>query len=395
MKVLHINDYYELIGGTETYLFALLDVLKERDIETVIVHEIPSQVKGRGRAYEIPGLTTFNFRSSRSEVVRLTEILRDEKPDLIHLHSVDNPYVTETCSTFAPTIRSIHNHNNYCPGGGKYFPAIGKICEKPFGTLCIPFGIITHCTSRRPGILFRSYFRTGSMLRTNHTLQALLVASQYVRDRMVQNGFPKEVVRVLPYFTDLPADLGLCPDSNTILFTGRVAPQKGLNILLRSLKYVQSPFHLIVDGDGLDMGRVRKLTCELGLEDQVEFVGWAPQEKHLAYYRQASVVVVPSIWPEPFGMVGIEAMSFGKPVVAFRVGGIPEWLEDGVTGFLIKPYDVKEMAEKVSYLIEHPGIANEMGMRGRKRVEQEFNQEKHISTLLEIYREVIDEKARS
>jgi glycosyltransferase involved in cell wall biosynthesis len=89
-------------------------------------------------------------------------------------------------------------------------------------------------------------------------------------------------------------------------------------------------------------------------------------------------------------MVGIEAMSFSKPVVAFNVGGIPDWLEDGVTGFLVKPYDVGEMAEKIGYLLEHLEVAEEMGSKGRKRVEQDFNKDKHVSSLLQIYKEVLE-----
>jgi glycosyltransferase involved in cell wall biosynthesis len=207
---------------------------------------------------------------------------------------------------------------------------------------------------------------------------------------MVQNGYSRNAVRVLPYFTEIPNISERNSRENLILFTGRVAPQKGLDVLLRSLKHLKASFRLVVDGDGSDMGKARKLSHALGVEDRVEFVGWAPREEHLAYYRQATVVVVPSVWPEPFGMVGIEAMSYGKPVVAFNVGGIPEWLEHGVTGFLVKPYEIKEMAQRIDILLDNPAVAHEMGMRGRKRVEQDFNKDKHLSALLEIYRQVID-----
>jgi glycosyltransferase involved in cell wall biosynthesis len=89
-------------------------------------------------------------------------------------------------------------------------------------------------------------------------------------------------------------------------------------------------------------------------------------------------------------MVGIEAMSYGKPVVAFNVGGIPEWLEHRVTGFLVKPYDVKAMAENIDFLLENPTIAQKMGEMGRKQVELLFSKENHINRLLEIYRQVIN-----
>ena len=88
-------------------------------------------------------------------------------------------------------------------------------------------------------------------------------------------------------------------------------------------------------------------------------------------------------------MVGIEAMSYGKPVVAFDVGGIPEWLDHGVTGFLVPPWDLKEMAERISFLLDNPNVAHEMGVGGRRRVERDFTQETHIARLLDIYKKVI------
>jgi glycosyltransferase involved in cell wall biosynthesis len=79
-----------------------------------------------------------------------------------------------------------------------------------------------------------------------------------------------------------------------------------------------------------------------------------------------------------------------RGVVSFSVDSIPEWLEHGVMGFLVKPYEIKEMAQRIDFLLDNPAVAHEMGMRGRKRVEQDFNKDKHLSALLEIYRQVID-----
>ncbi len=388
---MHINDHYGAVGGTETYLLALLDGLESRGVGTSVIFEHAFELPNKTRSVnQVNGLSLFTVVSPRNVMMRIRETLERERPDIIHLHNGTNPYITDICRTYAPTIRSVHTHSYYCPGGGKYFPVSCEVCKKQFGPLCLTNGIFLRCNSRRPGALFRSYARSYATMRKDRLLPVVLVASRYVRDCMVQNGYSRDAVRVLPYFTDLPdiPQRGLC--ESLILFTGRVAPQKGLDVLLKSLKHLKASFHLVVDGDGPDLGRTRKLARELEIEDRVEFVGWAPREKHLAYYQRASVVVVPSVWPEPFGMVGIEAMSCGKPVVAFNVGGIPEWLEHGVTGFLVKPYDVKEMAEKIDYLLENPDVAREMGMRGREKVEREFNKEIHLKKLTMLYQDAMD-----
>ncbi len=398
MKVLHLNDHYQCVGGAEVILFNWLAALEERGIINVVVYQHPTNIRNNHRrTHQVPALGEIDSKHGAAVANRFLEILREEQPDLIHIHDVGNPRIAEISLRFGPTVQSVFNHSFYCPGGMKYLPLRGKICEYPFGTGCLISAFSTRCNSIRPRVLLTSYHRSYRMLRKNQRL-IFLAISKYQAQCLVQNWCPPALVKVLSPFTALPALNTQENDSlrqNMLLFTGRIFPYKGLDLLLRSLKHIKLPIRLVVDGDGPDLGRARKLVRELGLEDRVDFVGWAPRDKHLAYYRQASVVVVPSVWPEPFGMVGIEAMSYAKPVVAFNVGGIPEWLEDGFTGFLIKPYGVREMAEKINYLLENPDIAQEMGMRGRKKVEADFNKDTHMNGLLRIYREALDGWDRS
>src|SRR5262249_34443302 len=147
----------------------------------------------------------------------------------------------------------------------------------------------------------------------------------------------------------------------SLLFLGRVVPQKGLDTLVRCLRHVRSAARLVVAGDGPDLGRVRQLTQTLGLAHRVSFVGWVSPEHKAVLCERASVVVIPSVWPEPFGLVGLEAMSHGRPVVAFDVGGISDWLQDGVTGYLVRPYDVEEMARRIDHLLDHAEVAHDFG----------------------------------
>lgn len=389
MKILHVNDHYAHVGGVETVLFSSLDALEEQGATNVVVHQYPGEAgTGRRRVYRIPELgDAANWQESAAV---LHGILREEKPDLIHLYDIDNPEVAVISRCYAPTLQSVYNHNLYCPGGGKFLPLWGRICERPFGVGCLASAFLTHCNSVRPRQLLFSYLRCHDRISHPRGLW-FLALTQYQVKLLLQNGFPPQAVKALHPFTELPA-LPARADSSgsqTVLFTGRIVPQKGLSALLRSLTRVTAPFRLLVDGDGHDLENGRALAKSLGLDTKVEFVGWAAREKHLDYYRQAAVVVVPSLWPEPFGMVGIEAMSYAKPVVAFKVGGIPEWLEDGVTGFLIEPYDLGEMARRIEQLLQQPDLAREMGMRGRRRVEQEFTKERYVSRLLQIYDEAM------
>lgn len=390
MKVVHINDHYARLGGTETYLFALLDALDHVTVDTAVVHEYPSDiVETRSSVHRIEGLSTA-VKSDQAPLIQLREILAAEMPDVIHLHTVDNPRVLATCMATAPTVRSIHNHNVYCPGGMKYFPALGTVCSRAFGPACAPIGLVTHCTSRRPSRLLAAYRQTHRLQHLSRRVGRLLVASEYVRDRMIQNGFAPDTVVTLPYFTALPSPAQWRGEP-IVLFTGRVTSYKGLEVLLRSAKFVRVPFEIVVNGDGPALANARRVVEDLALTDRVRFIGWAAKREHHVLYERAAVVVVPSLWPEPFGLVGIEAMSYGKPVVAFDVGGIREWLDHEVTGFLVRPYDIVDMAAKITALLEDRQLADRMGTAGRKSVEDRFSEARHVTALLEVYTAAIAE----
>jgi len=395
MRVLHINDIYGMAGGVEKYLTALLKEFRARGHWTGIVY---GKAAGPLPSGEIAERFPTNFMQSLPGIVAdLAEIVRHMQPDVVHVHGLGGAdrifgYL-EPLHRLVPLVFYFHNHSLYCPGGMKFYPRSQEICRISSGTACLWHTFYHRCNSWRPPVIWKSMVRSIYAKRNAALADRILVASSYVKDCAIQNGFSKHSITILPYFTDLPS-IDEYPDENQILFSGRIVRTKGLDLLLEALSYVREKFTLIVAGDGPDLERSQVLCRQLGLDDTVRFVGWCDPDSHAGNYRQASLLVVPSVWPEPFGMVGIEAMSYGKPVVAFNVGGIPEWLEDGATGFLVKPYDVKEMAEKINYLLEHPDVAHQMGMRGRTRVEQEFNRETHITRLLEIYKEVMDGRAQ-
>jgi glycosyltransferase involved in cell wall biosynthesis len=137
---------------------------------------------------------------------------------------------------------------------------------------------------------------------------------------------------------------------------------------------------------------LRARVSRLGIGRRVTFAGWLNGPALDAAFTDASVVVVPSRWPEPFGIVGIEAMAHRRPVVAFRVGGIPEWLSDGTAGFAVTPFDTAAFGERLQWLLAHPADAAAMGLAGRARVERDFHAGAHLSRLVPIYQELSDRR---
>ena len=105
-------------------------------------------------------------------------------------------------------------------------------------------------------------------------------------------------------------------------------------------------------------------------------------------YRNAYMVVVPSIWLEQFGIVGLEAMACSTAVIGSNIGGIPEWLIDKKTGLLFERGNSEDLKKKIIFLLDHPEIAKKYGNNGRKIIEKKFSKEDHIKKLIKIYKEI-------
>ena len=155
--------------------------------------------------------------------------------------------------------------------------------------------------------------------------------------------------------------------------------------LLKMMTYLDSTINLKVIGKGSFLKKAKKICRILKITDRVKFLGWIDNKDLGNYYRKSYIVIIPSIWPEPFGLVGIEAMANGRPVIAFDVGGIKEWLRDGEAGYLLSEINARKLAAKVEYLFQHKELAEEMGRKGREIVKKNFTPDKYIDKLIKIF----------
>jgi glycosyltransferase involved in cell wall biosynthesis len=228
-------------------------------------------------------------------------------------------------------------------------------------------------------------------MRQNQNLNRLLVGSQFVRNELLQNGFDEEKVSILPPVIRMkPVDCDPAPEESRVLFVGQLIRGKGVDLLLHALTQTSSSVYLDVVGTGNAEEELHRLAQDLELEERVRFHGWVPHDEISAFYARAKLLAVPSRWPEPFGMIGLEAMAHQRPVVAFAVGGIPDWLEDGETGFLAPEQDVEALARAMDKVALDTGLAREMGEKGLERLMKDFRfedyldkTEKHLAEVLQ------------
>jgi glycosyltransferase involved in cell wall biosynthesis len=227
-----------------------------------------------------------------------------------------------------------------------------------------------------------------SCLDMRRSARGLLIGvdSTFMKETLLRSGFPAERLIVTPTVTEVVARQSVGPRSlKQVAYVGQLIPVKGLPLLLSALARLPPDTNLKVAGDGPLMPEARRLTNRLGLDSRVNFLGRLNHEEVRDLLRESAVLCVPAMYPEPFGLVGPEAMAESRPVVACAVGGIPEWLEHGVTGFLTPPNDAADLASRLQQVLDDPELARRLGEGGRRLWEERLHPRHHVDCLLRAY----------
>lgn len=382
MRVTFISGDWRLNGGVASYLRRLAEALVERGHRVQVVHADPRATAVSGlREDFVPRCTAYLPPASVTGAALAA--IEEFGPDVVHVHDSSNfPLETAVRARFRAT-RTLHSYD-FCPSGTKFHHGPGRHCTYPTGALCLPrMGYLACTTSRRPAVWLRFQRRARDANRSNTGYSKLIVASEHVRREAIATGYPPDQVDVIPYFVnDEPPS---APEPRVILTGGRLVPEKGIDLFLAAIAAVPRPWSAIVAGEGFAGRALRAQAGRAGLMPDVEFAGWQDEAGMSALYRRASLVVMPSRWPEPSGLIGLEAMAHGRPVVAFATGGIPEWLAHGETGLLVPPLDVAGLSAAIARLTADEALAQRMGDAGRQRVRRLFPVQSHLTRLTALY----------
>jgi D-inositol-3-phosphate glycosyltransferase len=213
------------------------------------------------------------------------------------------------------------------------------------------------------------------------------------------------------HFYPIPADeaklyVGLKPEDRMVLFVGRIEPLKGVDTLIQAMSCVQlqqeRPVHLaIIGGDpaaspqemSAEMARLQKLCDDLAVGQTVVFLGKRDQDKLPYYYSAAELLVMPSHY-ESFGMVALEAMACGTPVIASEVGGLAYLVRDGETGFTIPDQEPEALCEKISWLLRDHNLHATMSQRALEYA-QDYAWDKIAKQIVDVYKNLLPEKQRA
>jgi glycosyltransferase involved in cell wall biosynthesis len=361
------------IGGTETFARELSVQLGQKGWNSVLCFETepPEEI---ANFLKLPNVTVevlkdptdFNWTAT----TQLGSILRRYRADILHLHFTGfvgaYPWLAQF-SSVKKVFFTDHSSrpDNYVPARAPFwkrslvhvinYPITKVICVSKYGCHC------AKTLDLLPSNRFELVYNGVDLSRVN-------------ADRARAAGFRRR--------------FNIPDDKKIIVQVSWIIPEKGITDLLEVARLVSSKradAQFVIVGDGPYREQFTKQAHDMGLGENVTWTGLMKDPFGEGVYDAADVVCQLSRWQEVFGWMIAEAMAFGKPVVATRVGGIPELIDEGKTGFLVERGDVNTAAERVLSLLDDEGLRKTLGCAGRQKTETKFNLRTNIGELLRVY----------
>jgi glycosyltransferase involved in cell wall biosynthesis len=211
----------------------------------------------------------------------------------------------------------------------------------------------------------------------DRAVDRFIALNAFCRDKLVQGGLPEGRIVIKPNFVDLPAPPPDVPRSG-LLYVGRLSQEKGLATLAEAWAQVGAPGELAVAGDG-------PLRDAVAPRPRVRMLGALAPADVAARMRGAVALVLPSIWYEAFPRTLVEAFACGLPVIASRMGALPELVQHGRTGLIVEPGNADDLARQMQWALDHPEAMREMGRHARAHYEAQWTGEHNVAQLLAIY----------
>jgi glycosyltransferase involved in cell wall biosynthesis len=414
MKILFINKFFFLNGGSETVLFQERDFMMNHGHEVVdfsMAHpkNLPSDhsnffvpnvdykdaTQSRSLASIVGSVkTALNFVYSREAIARLQALIEREKPQIAHLHNIYHqltPAIIPVLKTAGvKVVLTLHDYKLLCPSylmlnnynicnechGKRYWQATINRCS---GGSWLESALLT----------IEAYFHKTA--RSYEAVDLFLSPSEFLAGLLRNHRLDSQKVEVLHNGVAVEKFSVSEKDHEYAIYFGRLSKEKGIETLLKAYELMlkargqssDSKMGMKIIGTGILEGRLR--------DDypHVEFLGYRTGAELRDLVEGSSFVVVPSQWYENCSMSVLEAMAYGKPVIAARIGGLPEQVEDERTGLLFEAGNAEELSDKMARLVSSRGLRIQMGKSAREKLEREYDLDAHCVRLLSLYERIL------
>ncbi len=386
MRILIATFHRNVIGGTEKYLQGLLPRLAASGHEVALLHERPLEA---GRERIDSALDAKAWCVAEEGLAGILRLIGEWKPDVVYSHGLESGELERKLLERYSVVLFGHGYYGTCASGHKChsFPQI-RPCGRRFGPACLLLYYARQCGTRHPGEALQVLGRQLERRRTLSEYRAVVVGSTHMYREFERHGVPSERLFLAPLPCPDGSDVTEAPGPRTpngnIILMGRLTASKGGRYLIeaiqRASKRLGRSLRLTVAGDGPDRAELERHAAKLRVK--ADFAGWIDSGRKTECLLAADLIAVPSLWPEPFGLVGIEAARLGVPAVGYAVGGIPDWLIAGQTGELAPgdPPTVEGLADAIVRALGDPQHYAEL-RRGAWEFSRRFTMEAHLAKL--------------
>lgn len=384
-RVLIVHNAYQQRGGEDAVVEAERALLENAGHAVALYQRSNADVALGGRL-KLAVDTVWSNRTTAD----IDQLVEKFAPDVIHVHNtlalISPSVYWAAARASVPVVQTLHNFRLMCPQG--MLLRDGAVCEDCVGKL--PWRAVVHRCYRGSMGASAVVATTLSVHRWMGTFRdkvtRFIALNEFCRDKFVESGLPAARIRIKPNFLDLPTAVAYAAQARAGgLFVGRLTEEKGVRVLLEALRSCPSlTVNVVGTGD---------LEGEVSAAAGVSLLGFKPLDEILRLMHAASYLVLPSIWFENFPRTIVEAYACSLPVIASRLGALPEIIRDGETGLLFDPNSPDDLAAKLLWASEHPVEMLKMGQRAKACYERLYTPEANYNALSNIYAESIESRA--
>lgn len=415
MKILLVNYRYFISGGPEKYMFNIKKMLEEnghevipfsihsnKNVDTKYSKYFVEPIGGRDATYfdevkktpkSIIQLLSRSIYSIEVEKAIKKEI-KETQPDLVYIiHFVNklSPSVLVGAKKMnVPVVMRLSDYFLLCPRFD--FLSKQKVCED-----CLKYGYKS-CIKKKcvKNSLFASVIRVFSMkvhkfIKVYKNVDAFITPSQYLKNKLKENGFEKHNIKCIPTFTELPKEPTKQFLGDYGLYFGRISEEKGVDTVIKAYEKMPEYNVKIMGDDSTEEARKLKKYIEERKIKNVEFVGFKKGEELEAIIEKSRFTIIPSIWYDNLPNTALESFKYKKPIIASNIGSLPELVIDNENGFLFEPQNYEELA-KIVKRFDNDEIVKRMGEKGWELLNSKFLPEKHYKELLNVFESVIKKR---
>lgn len=390
MKILLCHNYYAVPGGEDQVFEDELKLLRDHghNVHTVVKHNDKILHSKRTQMAKNAIWNPIVYRE-------LNKVARSLKPDIVHFTNTFPIFSPSAYWAFQkhriPVIQTLHNYRLVCPGS--LLMRNDHFCNKCVGKSFAWPSVIHGCY--RNSRMATTVTAMSNMVHTwlgtwEQKIDRYIALSEFSRQRFLEGGIPANKIVVKPNFVATPRFQEF-QKSDYCIFVGRLAHEKGIEVLLDAWAQLKQPIELRIVGSG---GLQSLVEQHAKNDSRIKFLGQLPHDQVMEQIARASAAIIPSLSVETFGRVVIEAFAVGTLVIASNVGAIAENIADGHAGILIEPGDVDALVTTISHVFDDEERSRKLTQNARDHFERRFTSKSNYEQLMTIYNDAIALKAR-